>query len=350
MVQTQVKSARNQSIECARLLASFLVVLVHCPFPGVLGEYLDCLGRYAVPLFFVISGYFCFRASDEKILSRMKHVLKLYLWAVLLYLLWNIFKTEYNGESTVAYLLSAVPEIDEVARLIFLNVPPYVGHLWYLLAMVTCYLAMWAYVRFFGQETVNYRPLYIVGVCLMVNQITTGAIMENVQTEIPFYWCRTAFLFGLPMFALGIFLREYRERIVANFHLTTRNLLLLIAGCVVLSLIQARGNVSGGSMEFGTILGIVVLMLFLTAHPAVAAPGSAAEKYIGHFGSMSMVIYILHLMVISAYKLLLLPQMELLLDSKEPWVRPLAVLGITLAAAVVWECLRALPGRLRARK
>lgn len=350
MLQTQVESGRNQSIECARLVAAALVVFIHCPFPGLLGGYLECLGRYAVPLFFVISGYFSFRTSDEKILGRMKHVLKLYLLAVLMYLIWNVFKTEYSGGSTGAYLISAVPEINEVARWMFLNVPPYVGHLWYLLAMVTCYLLLWVYVRFFGQERVNYRPLYFAGFCLLVNQITTGAIMEKVETAAPFYWGRTAFLFGIPMFTLGIFVREYQERICSNFKLTSGKLLVLLLACVALSLIQWRGGINSGSMEFGTILGVVVLMLLLSMHPVIAAPESVAGRCISRLGVLSMAVYILHLMVISAYKLLLLMPMEALLGEREPWLRPILVLGITLLCAIVWDRIAAVRKRNTGRR
>lgn len=94
--QIQAKPARNQSIECARMVASFFVVFIHCSFPGMLGEYINCIGRFAVPMFLVISGYFCYQASDKKILAQAKDLLKLYLTAAILYLSWNLFKTEWG--------------------------------------------------------------------------------------------------------------------------------------------------------------------------------------------------------------------------------------------------------------
>lgn len=348
MPQTKVKPARNQAIECARLVAAVLVVFIHCPFPGKLGGYVACLGRYAVPLFFVISGFFSYRVSDENIRGRMLHILKLYLLSAALYLVWNVLKVEYNGGSTVAYLRTAVPEVDEVARLLILNVPPYVGHLWYLLAMAECYLALWVYVRFFGGDAVDYRPLYVVAVCLLIDQITTGAIISEVETQSPFYWCRTGLLFGMPMFALGLFLRHYRERIVSNFCLTPRRQLGLFAAGVALSLIQWRGGISSGVMEIGTLIGTVGLMLFLTEYPSLCRAESVPGKWIASFGVLSMAVYILHLMAISGYEMLVQRAMEAAVGAKEPWFRPFVVLGITLTGGAVWNGISVLWKRRRA--
>lgn len=319
VVQTTVGGQRNQSIECARLLAAVLVVFVHCRFPGTFGGYVECLGRYAVPLFFVISGFFSFGISGEKIQGRLKSILKLYLLAELAYLIWNIFVTEYAGGSTVAYLRSAVPEIDEVARLL-------------------------QYVRFFEPGQVDYRPLYLIGAFLLADHITTAAVLAEFETENPVYWCRSGLLFGVPMFAMGLFLGQYRQRIFEKFNLTTPKLLALVLGGVVLSAIQWRGGIDSGCMEFGTMLGIPALMLLLTAHPVVTEK-SVPGKWIGRLGKVSMAVYILHLMVIQGYELLLLPAMKTGLGDWEPWLRPLLVLSITLAAAVLYERMSALAGK-----
>lgn len=234
-------------------------------------------------------------------------------------------------------MISAVPEIDEVARFIFLNIPPYVGHLWYLLAMITGYLVLWVYVRFFGEDRVNYRPLYLISACLLVNQIIAGAIMDAVETANAFYWCRTAFLAGIPMFTLGIFIRENQERLASIFPLTTGKHLFVFLGCILLSIIQWLGGIGSGIMEFGTILGTVVLMLLLLDHPVIVKPDSVAGKCISRFGFVSKWVYILHLMVMFAYEEFLQQSMVSVLGSNEPWLRPLLVLVITLLAVITWD-------------
>ena len=52
----QTKLHRNETLECCRILAAVFVVFLHVPFPGLLGKTVNCLARFAVPLFFAISG------------------------------------------------------------------------------------------------------------------------------------------------------------------------------------------------------------------------------------------------------------------------------------------------------
>lgn len=47
---------RNQSMDLAKLIASFFVVFLHVPFPGQIGQIIGCLARFAVPLFFILAG------------------------------------------------------------------------------------------------------------------------------------------------------------------------------------------------------------------------------------------------------------------------------------------------------
>ena len=83
------RSARNQSMECCKLVASFFVVFIHARFPGDLGGLMDCLGHFAVPLFFMISGYFNYRASGEDVTRRTIHIVKLLLLGTGAFLFWR---------------------------------------------------------------------------------------------------------------------------------------------------------------------------------------------------------------------------------------------------------------------
>ena len=68
---------RNETLECCRILAAVFVVFLHVPFPGLMGRTVNCLARFAVPLFFAISGWFSYGAKPEKLLRRMGKILLL---------------------------------------------------------------------------------------------------------------------------------------------------------------------------------------------------------------------------------------------------------------------------------
>lgn len=49
---------RNEGIGILRLICAFLVVCIHIPFPGAIGQFIKAVARVAVPVFFISSGYF----------------------------------------------------------------------------------------------------------------------------------------------------------------------------------------------------------------------------------------------------------------------------------------------------
>ena len=54
----------NKCISTQRGIACILVVLIHCRFPGVVGNVTVALARAAVFYFFTISGYFSYKEND----------------------------------------------------------------------------------------------------------------------------------------------------------------------------------------------------------------------------------------------------------------------------------------------
>lgn len=346
MPNTQLKAPRNQSMECAKLLASFFVVFIHVPFPGELGILVDCLGRYAVPMFFAISGYFNYRADSGKILKRTKHILTLYILAVALHILWSCIDTELNGGSTVARLIQSVPDPDEFSRWLIIQTDPFSGHLWYLNSAIVTYVVYWLYVRFWGEKEVNYRPLYFAAFSLFAIYFAFCVITPVGHEEEALLSSRNAWFTGIPMFTLGIFIREYQAQLFTNYRLTTRKLLVLTAVGVLL-VIQQWDAIGIFGMPFGTLFVIAGLMLLLVSHPNIAGKSKLAGTLALKCGAWSTWIYILHLIGDNLYELLLQQPALCAFGSREEWLRPLLVLILSFLLAVLAECVSCLIRQLR---
>ncbi len=56
---------RNSGIDILKVICSFLVICIHKRFLGVAGEYIRALSRVAVPVFFIISGYYLQMKSED---------------------------------------------------------------------------------------------------------------------------------------------------------------------------------------------------------------------------------------------------------------------------------------------
>ena len=114
------------NIDVARFVVSFLVIAIHIsPFININQEFnfffTRILGRIAVPLFFMITGYFvidgCLK-DKNKLKKYTIKILKIYLFCIILYLPINIYMGKFNNIS-----------IFSIIKDILINGTLY--HLWY---------------------------------------------------------------------------------------------------------------------------------------------------------------------------------------------------------------------------
>lgn len=346
-VMIQTKTIRNQAIELARLVAAVFVVFIHCPFPGIVGGVVDRLARFAVPLFFALSGYFCYRANSKVVLKRLKRAVRLDLSATALYALWGCCQAVNEGETASGYLRWSIGLFRSFWQWMNSNESPYAIHLWYLNALVICYTIFWAYLKLFRNKPVDYGPLYMAGGLLLavhlILQFTNGKM--SVWPYLSGEKTRNALFTGLPMLAMGVFLRERGDAIRVRLRLENWKLLLLIAAGAVLSVWQ---GLLGGEPElpYGAVIQVFALLLLLPGCPQIATEGTLAEKCISRFGAISTAVYVLHIIVMDLYNRDFYYGLILKLGNQAEMIRPLIVASCALAAAVAWECLRGCSSRL----
>lgn len=340
---------RNLSMECAKLIAAFLVVFAHAPFPGNIGQAISCLARCPVPLFFAISGYFSYQTSSEKLAKRLGHILLLFCAGAAVDLLWDCAVIEYGGGSSIGYLRAVIPDGKELIRWLYLTLNPYSDHLWYLGAAATCYAVLWLYVRFFDGREADYRPLYILGAVLLVINLLTGSFANAAQAPSSIFLYRNGLVFGLPVFCMGLFLRQYGQQVRRSYRLTDGKLLLIMAAGILWSLVEWFSIGLCDSMP-GNILAVMALMMLLAEHPRLSRAGEGLKRLVSRFGFWSTVIYILHPVVIEVYETCLKDAVAAKLGDQEAWAAPAIIALISLTAAVLWELVFSFVKKPRKKK
>lgn len=348
MAKTYVKSPRNQSMECCKMISAILVVFIHVEFPGTLGELVTCLSGFAVPVFFAISGYFNYGANDETLTRRLRHLLRLYLMAIVTNLIWGCLVTECRGGSSIAYLRCYLPDLQEAVKWLIFQLDPRMGHLWYLSSACLCYVLLRVYVRFFGEKPVDYRPLYMISLCLFSLFFACGILAPALDVDVPYLLYRNGYFIGLPMFTLGIFLRAYQDRILTNFRLTTKKQVLLILAGMLLAVAQ-RMTMGTGQMAVGSLLVVVVLMLFLGSHPRITSGTGVGNALIAKLGIWSTYIYLFHMIMLQFYQEFCRTFLAAAMPDWEPYLRPAFVAILSFLAAVIFERGGWLFKRLRRR-
>lgn len=326
---------RMQSVECFRLIGAIFVVVAHCITTDHFGVIMDSFAWVVVPFFFVVSGYFSYQASERSIRKRFWSVAKLTVGAHLLYLLWGGY---HSGIRELGKLLEWC--IDKCSSktlmvMLLINKSPIRSHLWYMNAIVLCYAAIWLYVRWAEEETCNYKPLYITSVCLFGFHVVLGSFATASEFSVPYHMYRNALLYGLPMFSLGIFLREYHEKIISTYKLTKVKLIGLYVMGACLIMLQNRGT-GKVEMPIGALLEVVALMLLCIMVPMVSKNSAFISGIISTFGTLSTYIYVTHFVWLDIYNTYLKGYVLRLGERKEALLYPVAVVGISLITGILY--------------
>ena len=150
---------KKRSIDIIRLIATYLVVAIHIsPFekinPAFDLFFTRILGRLAVPLFFMITGYYILSKSLKEIQTLKeytKKILIIYFISILIYLPINFYTGSWQSMNIIDFLKEIL--IDGTFY-----------HLWYFTALI---LALWL-VYFLVKKLGNKKILAIVSFLYLI--------------------------------------------------------------------------------------------------------------------------------------------------------------------------------------
>ncbi|MCB5953358.1 alanine racemase [Enterococcus sp. BWT-B8] len=235
-------SSRSSGIDQFRLIAAVMVVVIHTfPF-GSFAPYLDdvitlTLFRIAVPFFFMITGYYVLGPYAEtpdyakawKIKKTLRQLLKLYLFACLLYLPLSF----YNGTLRLSISVS------DMAKLLLFDSPFY--HLWYFPAVIVGMLICRLLLKHlpYSKVLILVFSLYLIG----LGGDSYYFLIQNTALLKKFYdflfqlfdYTRNGLFFS-PLFLVlgaGIYLKKGEKRTFSSLKMIIGLLLLFIEGLLL---------------------------------------------------------------------------------------------------------------------
>ena len=216
------------------------------------------LARFAVPLFFMVSGYFAYGRPETVIRRRMGKTFRVFLGANLVYFFWSLFLLYQDGELTGR----AVAEFFSPAsfwQFILWNQSPFMYHLWFLGALLYCYLFYSLLLRFQLEE----RVYILIPLCLAANLIL-GEGLGILGSKVPVFYMRNFWVTGLPFFLWGHWFAGKQKK------LSTRPGFLVCAAAAGACLSMGEMLASGGAeLYLGTIVAVGSLFLFALQKPAL---------------------------------------------------------------------------------
>lgn len=276
---------RNDTLEILKLAASYMVVFIHVLFYGNVGAAADALARFAVPFFFIISGFYSYGITPERVKKRIGNIAQLILLTVVLYLGRELlhFFAAGDMQGMVSYF-GVYAEPVNLVKLVVFNAPVYTMHLWYLLAMLYVYILYFLAVVWSVPE----KWIFTGGGLLLVLHLLLGEGLSVLGIVAPVTLIRNFALMGIPFFAMGLLIRKYSCKVSG---ISGRILMAaLLAGAA--ETLLSRGFFGKNELYLGSVLMAVSLMAFSLKHAQTQYP-----KAVRLLAGCSTYIYILHILV-----------------------------------------------------
>lgn len=260
---------RNIGIDITKFLMSFLVVCIHVPFPGEFGQYFVVICRIAVPIFFMISGFF----YDGMMFPQRanKRITRMFLIAIgceLFYCLFNlsIQFISPNG-SPVEFLLKSI-NIQNLIRFVIFNRSLYTPHSWYLFAIVYVLVFFRLVDKVFSK---NKRILYctIISVLIVINLMLVNysyTIFGKMTSE---YIARNWFFTGVPFFALGRIIRENTRRQPSKCEVDVSiviSTVMILLSLIEVYLLKKTGSYNPNSCLSLFTVGAAIAVFYIAIH------------------------------------------------------------------------------------
>ncbi|MBR6738019.1 MAG: acyltransferase [Clostridia bacterium] len=211
---------RNKWLDLIKLIASFMVVFIHVDFTGKFGYAVDAIARFAVPLFFAVSGFFSLNASAKTIKRRLLKLIALYLVASIIYHVYYAINVGFTEHFEKTF------NILNFLGFIYLNLPFSSGHLWFLLALIYVYL-IWLLVI---KLSVKEKTLFIISVVCLVIHLILGELLTLFNIRFAPAVVRNFALMGFPFFTLGYLANKHQEKLKKTNNVVL--ILLIILGCL----------------------------------------------------------------------------------------------------------------------
>lgn len=323
-----------KNLNAIKIMAAFFVVCIHIRFPGDFGNAVVAVARFAVPFFFMLSGFFSFYENKEvlnaKYKRKIKHLCTIFTGSFLMYLAYDSLTHILNG-SLMNYLADKFSFV-ALAEFIAFNHPRVMEALWFLPALVYATVVFF----FFEKKGITKKMYFLIPV-LFVAGVVLREILEF--TENPPQIMKEAYLYrnwlfvGLPFFMLGHWIKANEEKLQNKFSDASLIVIMLVATAesVAVELLHTQK-----SLYIGTFFAVGALFVF-----ALKKEGSVKTGKLAVYGAeYSLYVYIFHIMVRNVLDKLLSAGALSAVGAKLSSVMPVIIFVLAFVASAVYVYIK----------
>lgn len=219
---------RNYGLDLLKTVCAFFIICIHASFPGLAGDIFTPLTRIAVPLFFMITGFYYSRTKErQKEKKQISKIFKLFISANILYLFWSLAITLISGESITMFISNSF-SVKSILQFVLFNESPFGAHLWYLGAILYVLI-----IIFLFEKKWHRQKLYpLIPVLLLFDLVLGKYSLLLFGQSVPYFLIRNFLFVGLPYFLIGDMLNT------RNIKIKPKNSLLLSIVFIITTLTE----------------------------------------------------------------------------------------------------------------
>lgn len=276
---------KNNTLELLKLFASYMVVFIHVPFYGQIGVIIETIARFAVPLFFFISGYHSYQIQPKKITKRIKNILNLLIFTTICYTVFNIIVLLLNGNiNGIITYFSQYLNHKTLIKLLIFNVSVSSIHSWYLLAILYVYIIFYFLTSFHFNETAT----FIISFLLLFLNIFLGEGLSVFGITVSPIIMRNFAIIGIPFFVAGMFTKKYNNKVY-----NIPNYVIIIA--IIIGILEStfsRYFFGKKELYIGTLLILFGTVTIFVKYSTIKYP-----PFLNALSGCSTYVYIFHIIV-----------------------------------------------------
>lgn len=331
-----IQKKQYENLNALKIIAAFFVVAIHVHFPGDFGRAFIAVARFAVPFFFMVSGFFSYYENNdvlnEKYKRKLKHLFTIFAGSFVMYLVYGLLVCIVNNNigDYISHKFSPVA----FAEFFVFNHPRVMEALWFLPAL--CYATL---VFFFFEKKGITKKMYFLIPVLFLSGVILRELPEFIQGMPSLftkaYICRNWLFVGLPFYMTGHFIRANEEKFTEKFSDISLIIIMIVSTveAVAADLLHVQK-----SLYIGTFFAVSALFIFALRKESKVKTGKLA--FLG--AKYSLYIYILHIMVKNIFeKVFSISIFGSVGEALTP-VMPVVVFAVTLVASAVYVYLKSL--------
>ncbi|MDY2699304.1 MAG: acyltransferase [Lachnospiraceae bacterium] len=323
------KNGINTTINAFKGIACIGVVFIHIKFPGKLGDIIMVISGFAVPFFFLVSGFYSYNKNSCIIMRRTKKIAKILLCALCFYGIVYFNRGYHQGE--VGKYVSNVLTPENLLKVFFLGDFSLINgtHLWFLHALIWAYIFLYI-VDWLGLDRF-FLKWYVIAIVLLLKESMLFLISIK---HISWRYAGNFLFCAIPYLLLG---RYLAANISSINKLKNRQIITGIIVGVLFCLMWAK-FIYVDDQIVGTVFYSTAIFIFAIKNPQLKLGPFA---YIGE--RYSLFIYIMHIYIISLfYKYVFDPILcNISINNHvNDYIRPIIGVALSLLGAVVFVFIK----------